>query len=41
MNAYWDLKDRGIPYPEKFGHRRLFPVAPMPREIKLGPAVAP
>ena len=41
MNAYWDLEDRGIPYPEKFGKKRRFPVAPMPREVKLGPAIAP
>ena len=32
MNAYWDLEERGIPYPEKFGPHRRFPVAPMPRE---------
>jgi hypothetical protein len=38
MNAYWDLEDHGIPYPEKFGPLRRFPVAPMPREVKLGPA---
>lgn len=31
MNAYWDLKDKGIPYPEKFGPNRRFPMAPMPR----------
>ena len=30
-NAYWDLKDKGIPYPEKFGHMRRFPIAPAPR----------
>jgi hypothetical protein len=41
MNAYWDLQDKGIPYPEKFGHRRRFPVAPEPREVKLGAAIAP
>jgi hypothetical protein len=40
-NAYWDLLDKGIPYPEKFGPDRRFPVAPMPREVKLGPPVAP
>lgn len=34
MNAYWDLEDRGIPYPEKFGPYRRWPVAPMPREVK-------
>ena len=33
-NAHWDLVDKGIPYPEKFGHKRLWPVAPMPREVK-------
>jgi hypothetical protein len=30
-NAYWDLEDRGIPYPEQFGKNRRFPIAPMPR----------
>ncbi len=34
MNAYWDLEERGIPYPEKFGWLRRWPVAPMPREVK-------
>jgi hypothetical protein len=34
MNAHWDLEDRGIPYPEKFGKQRRFPVAPPPREVK-------
>ena len=33
-NAYWDLEDKGIPFPEKFGYMRRFPVAPMPREVK-------
>jgi hypothetical protein len=33
-NAYWDLEDKGIPFPEKFGHMRRWPVAPMPREVK-------
>lgn len=33
MNAYWDLEDKGIPYPEKFGRHRRFPVAPMPRAV--------
>ncbi len=31
-NAYWDLVDKGIPYPEKFGEFRRFSKAPMPRE---------
>lgn len=31
-NAHWDLVDKGIAYPEKFGDYRMFPVAPMPRE---------
>jgi hypothetical protein len=31
-NAYWDLVDKGIAYPEKFGDSRMFPVAPAPRE---------
>lgn len=35
MNAYWDLEDKGIPYPEQFGKYRRFPVAPMPREIPI------
>lgn len=30
-NALWDLEDRGIPYPEKFGELRRWPIAPMPR----------
>jgi hypothetical protein len=42
MNAYWDLEDKGIPYPEKFGFGRRFPVAPMPREVKpLVPLIGP
>jgi hypothetical protein len=42
INAYWDLEDKGIPYPEKFGIRRRFPVAPMPREVKpLVPLIGP
>jgi len=40
-NAHWDLVDKGIPYPEKFGELRRWPVAPMPREGKPRPAVAP
>ncbi len=41
-NAYWDLEDKGIPYPEKFGRARRFPVAPMPREVKrLAPPISP
>jgi hypothetical protein len=35
MNAHWDLEDKGIPYPEKFGDARRFPVAPMPREVPI------
>jgi hypothetical protein len=34
INAYWDLEDKGIPFPEKFGPNRRWPVAPMPRELK-------
>jgi hypothetical protein len=33
-DAYWDLEDKGIPFPEKFGKKRRWPVAPMPRELK-------
>jgi hypothetical protein len=33
-NAHWDLVDKGIPYPEKFGEKRRWPQAPMPREVK-------
>jgi hypothetical protein len=33
MNARWDLEDKGIPYPEKFGNQRRWPVAPMPRDL--------
>jgi hypothetical protein len=33
-NAVWDLEDKGIPFPEKFGKNRRFPVAPQPREVK-------
>jgi hypothetical protein len=33
MNAYWDLEDMGIPFPEKFGKDRRFPAAPMPRAV--------
>jgi hypothetical protein len=33
MNAYWDLVDKGIAYPEKFGKKRRFPEAPMPRQV--------
>jgi hypothetical protein len=41
-NAYWDLVDKGIPYPEKFGKDRRFPEAPMPRELPPpGPRAAP
>ncbi len=35
MNAYWDLEDKGIPYPEKFGHMRRWPVAPLPHEAPV------
>lgn len=34
MQARWDLEDKGLPYPAKFGDRREFPVAPPPRPIK-------
>lgn len=37
MNAYWDLEDRGIPYPEKFGNKRRWLTAPMPREVQPTP----
>jgi hypothetical protein len=37
MNAYWDLEENGIPYPEKFGAFRRFPLAPMPRAV--GPRI--
>lgn len=37
MNAHWDLEDRGIAYPDKFGHMRQFPVAPLPREVPAKP----
>jgi hypothetical protein len=33
MNAFWDLEDKGIPYPEKFGKNRRWPIAPMPRAV--------
>jgi len=35
MNAYWDLEDKGIPYPKKFGPMRRWPIAPMPRVTGL------
>jgi hypothetical protein len=39
-NAYWDLEDKGIPYPEKFGKNRRFPIAPMPRAVvRAGPQI--
>lgn len=41
MNAYWDLEDKGIPFPEKFGYMRRWPVALMPREVKVQPATTP
>ena len=33
QNAYWDLEDKGIPYPEHFKHLRRWPLAPPPRAI--------
>ena len=33
MNAYWDLQDKGIPYPEHFKHMRRWPIAPPPRAV--------
>jgi hypothetical protein len=33
VNAYWDLEEKGIPYPEKFGEYRRFPIAPPPRAV--------
>jgi hypothetical protein len=38
MNAYWDLEDKGIPFPEKFGDERRWLTAPMPREVLPKPA---
>jgi hypothetical protein len=38
MNAYWDLEDKGIPYPESFATRgfpRRWPEAPPPREVSI------
>ncbi len=35
MNAYWDLEDKGIAYPEKFGHMRRWPIAPPPHEAPV------
>jgi hypothetical protein len=35
MNAYWNLEDKGIAYPEKFGDRRRFPAAPPPRAVPV------
>lgn len=41
MNALWDLEDKGIPYPEKFGKNRRFPLAPMPRLVgTIGPVIS-
>jgi hypothetical protein len=34
MDAYWNLTDNGIPYPDRFGPERRFPAAPPPRPIK-------
>jgi hypothetical protein len=40
-NAYWDLEEKGIPFPEKFGGNRRWPVAPMPREKGFaGPVIS-
>jgi hypothetical protein len=42
MNALWELEDKGIPFPEKFGPWRCFPLAPMPRALGLdGPLISP
>jgi hypothetical protein len=42
VNAYWDLEDKGIPYPEKFGDFRRWPEAPMPREVRITtPPISP
>jgi hypothetical protein len=35
MNAYWDLEDKGIPFPGHFKHLRRWPVAPPPREVPI------
>lgn len=32
-NAYWDLEEKGIPYPAHFGEHRRWPVAPPPRPV--------
>ena len=41
-NALWDLEDKGIPFPEKFGEFRRWPVAPMPRDVTVsGPRISP
>ena len=40
-NAYWDLEDKGIPYPEKFGHMRRWPIAPPPHEAPVRLMVPP
>ena len=40
-DAYWDLEDKGIPYPEKFGSRRWFPAAPMPHPVDRNATIAP
>jgi hypothetical protein len=41
MNAYWDLEEKGIAYPEKFGRYRRFPAAPMPRAVGgAGPQIS-
>jgi hypothetical protein len=41
MNAYWDLEDKGIPYPEKFGILRKWPAAPMPRVVNRNAIIGP
>ena len=40
-DAYWDLEDKGIPYPEKFGKRRWFPAAPMPHLVDRNTTIPP
>jgi hypothetical protein len=41
-DAYWALEEKGIPFPEKFGDKRRWPIAPMPRVVGLnGPLISP